>query len=70
MLSWQPSQEANFQTASFGLARAISQLPHRAAAARRASQRNTGPSLQMKAGPSWQCPQSPIAHFMLRSIDT
>src|ERR1019366_3495200 len=26
---------------------------------------NTGPCLQMKAGPSWQCPQKPMAHFIL-----
>ena len=24
----------------------------------------------MNSGPSWQCPQSRIAHFMLRSSDT
>src|SRR5271170_5739991 len=29
----------------------------------------TGPSLQIKTGPNWQWPHSPIAHFMLRSID-
>src|SRR6266536_2738096 len=31
---------------------------------------NTGPSLHTKFGPYWQCPQSPTAHFILRSIDT
>ena len=34
------------------------------------SKRKTGPSRQTKAGPNWQCPHSPIAHFMLRSIET
>ena len=29
----------------------------------------TGPSLQTKAGPNWQWPQTPTAHFMLRSMD-
>src|SRR5512146_1876506 len=35
-----------------------------------ASKRNIGPSLQMKYGPSWQCPQAPCPHFMLRSRET
>src|SRR5271166_1801585 len=34
------------------------------------SKRKTGPSRQTKVGPNWQCPHSPIAHFMLRSIET
>ena len=34
------------------------------------SNRITGPSLQMKVGPNWQWPQRPMAHFMLRSIET
>ena len=29
----------------------------------------TGPSLQTKAGPNWQWPQTPTAHFMLRSME-
>ena len=29
-----------------------------------------GPSLQMNAGPNWQCPHNPTAHCMLRSIET
>ena len=33
------------------------------------SQRNTGPSLQTKVGPNWQCPQKPTAHFMFRSME-
>src|SRR5215813_7192115 len=33
------------------------------------SKRKTGPSLQMKVGPNWQCPQNPTAHFILRSIE-
>ncbi len=31
---------------------------------------STGPSLQTNAGPSWQCPQWPMAQCMLRSRDT
>ena len=33
------------------------------------SYRNTGPSRQMNVGPNWQCPHSPTAHFMLRSME-
>ena len=64
--SWQPSQEANFHTASCAWR---SQLGH-------PHQRlddvvaEHGPSLQMNSGPSWQCPQCPMAHFMLRSSES
>ena len=34
------------------------------------SWRTTGPSLQTNSGPSWQCPQWPVAHFMLRSSES
>ena len=65
--SWQPSQEANFQTASD--LRAVT-APPSPSGARRWSWRTTGPSLQTNSGPSWQCPQWPVAHFMLRSSES
>ncbi len=72
-VSWQPSQEANFQTASFGRSAwsvRPSQLPHRRSAAAAGRAENTGPSRQTKCSRSWQWPHSPMPHRMLRSIDT
>ena len=72
-LSWQPSQEANFQTASLGCrgcrAAAIT-VSRTASNGRSGRSAKTGPSLQTKIGPNWQCPQRPTAHFMLRSSET
>ena len=44
--------------------------PGRSAAARPRRSRRPGPSRQTSSGPSWQCPHSPMPHFMLRSSDT
>ena len=37
---------------------------------RTSTQGKTGPSLQTKFGPYWQCPQKPMPHFMFRSRET
>src|SRR6516162_7471696 len=68
-LSWQPSQEANFHTARRGRVRRATQISRMLKNGAMRSKRKTGPSRQTKAGPNWQCPQKPIAHFMLRSIE-
>ena len=56
MLSWQPSQEANFHTASFGLRGAAIRARAPSAAARRRSQGNTGPSLADERRPELAVP--------------
>ena len=63
-VSWQPSQEANFQTASSSSL--CSQLagPHQRLDALAVI---TGPSAQMNTGPNWQCPQCADRALMLRS---
>ena len=50
--SWQPSQEANFQTASLGRAGHHSSL--RASSGPTRDQGKTGPWVQTSTGPSWQ----------------
>ena len=66
--SWQPSQEANFQTASFGRSSLTAPSPRAECAIRPTGK--TGPSLQTKRWASWQWPQCPTAHFMFRSSET
>ena len=69
-MSWQPSQDANFQTASFGRAAHSSRTASQGAATRRTGR--PGPSRQMSVGPSWQWPQwpTPQLHVALeRDVD-
>src|SRR5215472_3600864 len=76
-VSWQPSQEANFQTARLGLRLTLDSVSPGVIGhtSRMLSQRatcwwlNTGPSRQTRNGPSWQCTHIATAHCMLRSMD-
>ena len=67
--SWQPSQEANFHTASVGLRAATHHTSRVENHGAIAGYGNTGPSRHTRKGPNWQCPHIATAHCMLRSID-
>ena len=72
-VSWQPSHEANFQTASLGALarRAMRQISRSAEAGADAVEAEApGRPCRRSAGRTGSGRRSPTAHFMLRSIET